>query len=261
MKYFGILPIILLADNKNTDTRGAGMNSELFPVLFTGVLIFLCLIFLLVRRTIRKRRVAGILRSANSYGLRPSANQDAAIERLSEQGFLLLSKIGNPVGRRVKYLLEGKVDGYKVHLFDYEVIHLHESNTLQSILVLESDRGRFPGFALVPGKLKKERFTQRLRTAPLEFTSRLVSRYRKIHSKVDGHDLSCLPEDEHAVIDLFSEELISYFSGRRKYTVEGKGKALLIYQRERVISQGDMEGFVKDGISIYQSFSNEKLTK
>ena len=231
------------------------MTPELFPVFFTAVFIVCGLIFLLVRRFFRKRRVDGVIRSATRFGLRPSSNQDAVLGRLSRNGFLLLSKVQNPVGGRMKYFLEGRVNGYKVYLFDFEVIHLHESNSLQSVMVLESDRISFPGFALFPRKLKKERFTQRLITAPLEFTSRLASRYRKVRSNIDGYDLSCQAEDRQAVVDLFSGEISSYFSARRKFTVEGKGKALLIYQRERVVSEGNLENLIKDGITIYQLFS------
>lgn len=232
------------------------MTPDLFPVSLVAAGIVVGLIFLLVRRFFRKRRINHIIEIAQNLGLHPPVDPDAAFDRISRLGFLLLSKVQNPIGGRVKYLLEGRKDGCKLYLFDYEAIQPHETNTLQSVIVVENESKILPQFALIPSKLKKERFTQRLRTAPLEFTSRLVSRYRKIDAPIDGYHLSCPVQSEQPVLNLMNARITGYFSAHRKFSVEGRGKAFLIYQRERLISPGHLEAFIREGMLVYHHFKD-----
>ena len=232
------------------------MTPDLFPVFLAAAGIVAGLIFLLVRRSFRKRRISRIIEAAYKSGLNQPVDPDAAFDRISRLGFLLLSKVQNPIGGRVKYLLEGRKDGCKLYLFDYEAIQPHETNTLQSVIVIENDKNIFPEFALIPEKMKKERFTQRLRTAPLEFTSRLVSRYRKIDASIDGYHLSCPAQSVQPVFNLINARITEYFSAERKFSVEGRGNAFLIYQRERLISPGHLEAFVKEALLVHRHFKD-----
>lgn len=226
------------------------MSSELFPVYMLVLFIAATVFFLFIRRGFRKRRQNLIQRQALKLGLRPALNPDAILDTIWQQRFLLLSTERPIVGRGVENLLEGYVGRHRVLLFDFEMNIPHETNACQSVVVIAADKVQFPKFALVPRKLRKERFTQRLRTATREFVTNNINRYRKINTPIDGYTLSCPMGSEQQVRNLLSSEMIAYFSKGRKYALEGSDNQLLLYERERLVTPGSLEKFIADTLSI-----------
>jgi hypothetical protein len=228
------------------------MDELTFPLLVAAAMSMAVLAFCGVRRWIRKRRQARIRWVGGRMGLHRAYHPGESLEDIWRERFLLLGGERKEVGDGVENLLQGHVEGRQVYLFDFEETIVHETNVWQSVLVIKSGGQGWPRFALHPRKSKNERFTRRLRTAVQEFASRGIAGYRRAGVRIEGYRLSCPSGSEHQVRDLFNAELIQYFSSHRQFALEGSNGFLLLYQRERLVTPGNLEAFVRDALSIHR---------
>jgi hypothetical protein len=232
------------------------MDEATFSLFFIAVLSTAAIGCFIVHRRMRKQRRDRIRRVAGRMGLHRAYHPGETLNGFRREQFLLLGGKRNEAGHGVENLLQGRVDGRQVYLFDFEQRISQEANASQSVLVIKSGKQRWPKFALYPKKLKKERFTQRMRTAVQEFATRGIAGYRKADIRIEGYRLSCPPDSEQKVRALFTPEIIRYFSGHLKFALEGSGRHLLFYQRERLVASHDLEAFIREAMSIHRLFES-----
>jgi len=202
------------------------------------------------------RRKKFIIEKAKKVGINLKKNQKKLQDIIYKQNFLLLSTQYNKTKQIVENLLEGHISNYYVRIFDYELILDEETNSFQTVIIIENTKIVFPQFALIPHKLPKERFTQRFRTALMDSVSKKLHNYHNINVQIKDYDLSCPFELEQKVKNIFKKPIIAYFSSHKKYTIEGSGNFLLIYERERLISQKEFDNFLNESLSIIKLFEN-----
>jgi hypothetical protein len=230
------------------------MDEPTFSLFFIAAVSMTVIGCFVVHRWIRRRRQARIRWVAGKMGFHRAHHPEETLNDIWREQFLLLGGKRKKAGQGVENLLQGRVDGRQVCLFDFEQPISQEANARQSVLVINSAHQRWPKFALYPKKLKNERFTQRMRTAMQELATRGAAGYRKADLRVEGYRLSCPPDSAQKVRELFTPEIIRYFSNHPKFALEGSGRHLLLYQRERLVASQDLEAFIREAMSIHRLF-------
>lgn len=226
--------------------------------LFGGLIIVLAGWFFLWLLPKEKKRSKQLQFAAETMGANYQANLDALPRNFASDLLLLFS-----IPSQCSFSNIIRLEKNKIHIFvaDHRQNILHEKDILQTVVILRIDNAKIPRFALVPHKQKDERFTMRFRTFVIEQTAQLHKGYKKLSGfKIEGYDLKAPEEDYAKVNELFSV-MAEKVALMEKWCVEGSGELLLVYQRERLATPSNLQGFINQAMEVANLFEFIRLTE
>jgi hypothetical protein len=150
--------------------------------------------------------------------------------------------------KRISFLLNGKIDGIDVKIFEYKyTLGSGKSTTTykKPVMWFGSNQSNFPSFSLRPESI-----------------------FHKIGSLLGYQDInfSECPEfssnyllrgkDESKIRRTFNNAILSYFEKNRGISTECNGKNLICYLEQGNIEPNNIRSFIERGFSIYKLFTN-----
>jgi len=206
-----------------------------------GILLLVGIIIYCVRRS-EKKRTEQFQQVAQDLGLPffPKGD-DSLLERLDH--FHLFSQ-GH--SRKIKNMLHGETDDVELAIFGYRYIvgggkHTHMYN--QSVIYFRSPTLNLPQFAVRPeGLFHKVGGAFGYQDIDFE-THPQFSRTYLLRG-----------DDELAVRELFSEELLTFFESQQKISVEGGGDQLVFYRGGKRMKPDEVQQFMQEGYRVFALF-------
>lgn len=215
-------------------------------IVFLLLVIALPLIFLVLltaRKYLRMDKRRKLLRS---YALKHGFSYDGRLKAdingpLSFYSYLRFSQ-------DIRNLIKKKTRDHELWIFDHGFTFTyggitHSIYVAHTVLYICCDNLDLPHFNLSP-----EKYIDGMESHdPVEFKA----------FPQFGDKYMLKSENESALREIFSNEVISFFSSKYSFSVEGKGNSLVIYKRDRLIDPERLEDLTKCGQEILNLLTNQ----
>ena len=210
-----------------------------------GGVILLVVILAITGAMAEKKRVAGLTAVAAELGLPfdPLADQ-GLIDRLASFDLFNQGR-----SKKTANMIHGDAGDVTLNIFDYKFTTgsgKNSSTWTQSVLLLESAALDLATFAARPEGFF-DRVGQAFGAKDIDFDS---------HPQFSRMFL-LRGVDEAAIRTLFRPEVIEYFETRPGMSVEGSGRRLLVYQRNKPIAPDEVRQLMADGLKLHAMWRTE----
>jgi len=149
--------------------------------------------------------------------------------------------------RKIENVLRREIHDIAVTLFEYRYrtnSGKHTRTHHQTVLLFETQRLQLPLFNLRPEGMF-HRIAKRFGYQDISFGDHPVFSESYL---LRGHE-------EAQIRELFTEEVLNYYSRHDDLCTEGDGQRLVFYRRGQMVEPGWLEGFLEQGLDVLDLFS------
>lgn len=220
-----------------------GYNSAMeFIAITAGVLV--CIVLLAVLGVmIERKRDARLALTAEELALQ--YRRDGS--DLLHERFTRFSLFQEGRRQRIRNVMQGAYDNIEVLLFDYRFTsgsHRHHRTNRQTVAAFQLLEQNLPEFSLRPEQLI-HKLGGMLGYQDIDFDD---------SPKFSARYLLRGP-DEDAIRSLFDKDAREFFEDHEPYCVEGGGRWLIVYRRDRRLRAAQLDDFLKEAFEICTLFA------
>lgn len=146
------------------------------------------------------------------------------------------------IRQRLSNLMHGKIEGTDVAVFDYEYLipNGKSSRTVSQTVIWLQRRGtKRTEFALRPESIWNAIGTW-IGHGDINFDSHPTF----------SHDYLLRGDDENAVRELFTDDVLAFYEQHSGLSTEGAGNKLLVYRDEVLLAPDDIKPFLKEALQL-----------
>ena len=218
------------------------MNEYLLFAALLG-LIFAIVGFSLVVSSMRaKKRTKALHAAAGERNLAFFEQDDLGLLP-SLNAFPLFSK-GH--GKKISNVIQGDTEDIDIYVFDYQYTtgHGNSRNTArQTVMLFRTEAYRLPSFALRPENVF-HKFGSLFGYQDIDFE----------HAQAFSSKYLLKGEDEAAVRDLFTQNVLFTYEENPGWCAEGEADTLIVYRVSKRGAPDDVTVFMEDGIKFFALF-------
>jgi hypothetical protein len=212
------------------------------PGAIAGGIIGIVVLLFLVGYYANKRRREGMAALAESLGFTFS-REPGVFVLPAVADFELGSHGDSKKGRNAMTGRNGDID---VTIFDYQYSTgsgKNRSTHVQTVGMFKSESLQLPKFVVRP-----EHVFHKIGSV-FGYQDIDFDRYPEFSKKY-----LLRSEDEDTCRALFTDEVLRYFEGQKRVSVEGNGKTILFYRPSRTVKVKDIQQFLQDGFGVFALF-------
>ena len=210
------------------------------PLIIIGVILFIGAIIALAFY-LEKKRTDTLRELAESLNF-SFAKKDPDL-RGAVSHFHLFSK-GH--GRKVKNAMQGDTSSVNVAIFDYQYTTgsgKNSSTHSQTVIAFQSPDMNLPAFTMRPEHVF-DKLGDLFGHKDIDFNS---------HPDFSKHYL-VKGENEEAIRDVFTYEVLDYYQKHRGVSSEGKADRLIFYRAGKRVKPAEIRTFMEDGFAVFNLF-------
>jgi len=207
-------------------------------LMISGIVIFVVVILLLSAYAVRKRREALAI-VASSMNLEFTAKGDEA-QISALQQFALFTK-GH--SKKINNVMHGNANDIDITIMDYQFTTgggKNSSTSLQTVILFRSEKLNLPAFILRP-----EHFFHKIGAAfgyqDINFPSHPVFSKQYL---LQG-------ENEQPIRDLFTDDLLGFYTQRKGFCTEAAGDQLIFYRFGKKAKPERIKDFMQEGFGLF----------
>ena len=221
-----------------------GNDGTIILVVVSGLLL-LGAFFYFCARWVAKKRTERFQQVAEELGLPFFPKGDESLVDLLDH----LHLFSQGRAKKIANMLHGETDDVELAIFDYRYTVGRGKNSRtykQSVIYFRSAAFALPQFDLRPeGLLHK--IGGAFGYQDIDFDT---------HPGFSGSYL-LRGEDETAIRDLFTDDLLAFFESQKKISVEGGGDQLVFYRAGKRIKPDEVGEFTQEGFRILHLFRGQ----